>query len=305
MRLTPWVGLVAIASAVLGGCNGFITREEPAALPQAEPRPPQDVRTPLPPQQKTPLPAAQAEASSPGQAAAQPPSRSPLAGVYLQLNTGWSWARNAGMSNTTPQPGGSNCLLQAFTTPPAHVCAGSLDELGSSFVIGFGVGYSLPRGFRIDVTYENRSGYDLRGGSGTGVAFDPQVTANTIMVNGYYDIPFKIADRVTPYVGLGIGRTKNKVDDIKYSEPGPPPASGKVPGGSDTSTAWQVTLGANIRVMRNLVIDIGYRYSDLGKLKTNAGSAVAGEPFNADNYTTPLEGKLRANELLLNFRYEL
>jgi len=60
-----------------------------------------------------------------------------------------------------------------------------------------------------------------------------------------------------------------------------------------------------VRITRNWVLDVGYRYVDLGKLKTDSGPATSGQAFNANNFTTPLEGKLRANELLLNVRYEL
>ncbi len=239
------------------------------------------------------------------QAPAQEPARSSLSGVYLQLDTGWSWAGNAGVTNANPQPAGANCLLQAFTTPPAHICAGTLDQLGSSFILGGGVGYRLPMGFRVDVTYNNRSGYDLKGVGPNGVSFDPKVAANTVMLNGYYDLPVTLGEGVKPYVGGGIGRTKNKVNNINYSEPGPPPESGQVPGGSKSSMAWQLTLGAEVRITKNWVVDIGYRYVDLGKLATNAGPATAGQPYNADNYTTPLTGKLRANEFLFNLRYEL
>ena len=295
MHLAFAVVLVAVASALLGGCASLeMTQAESKPLPQPDPRPPQDVRTPLPPPQKgPPVPdQAQAQAPAPASTPVQAQPRSPLAGFYLQLDTGWSWATDAGMKNTTPQPGGSNCLLQ---TPSPHVCTGSLNNLGSSSIIGGGVGYRLPLGFRIDVTYNYRGGYDLKGTSPNNVKFDPKTTANTVMLNGYYGIPYTIAGRVTPYVGGGIGRSKNKVNDINYSEAGPPPASGQVPGGSKTSTAWQLTLGADVRVTPNWVIAIGYRYSDLGTLKTKAGPATAGDSFNQDNFTTPLKGNLRAN----------
>lgn len=304
MRLAMLVCLGVIAYASLTGCAS-ITKDEPAPLPQAPPRQPQEVRTPLPTAQKTPVPSNPGEARAPGQAQApvSPQSRSALAGAYIQLDTGWSWAANAGMTNTTPQPAGANCLLQAFTVPPAHTCAGTLDSLGSSLVLGFGVGYRLPGGIRIDVTYDNRSGYNLSGTSLTGVNFDPKVTANTVLFNGYYDLPIKIGERVRPYIGGGIGWSKNKVNNINYSEPGPSPDSGQVPGGSKGGLAWQLTLGAEVRVTENWVLDIGYRYVDLGKIETSAGPATAGDPFNADNYTTPVQGKLRANELVFNFRY--
>ncbi len=304
MHLAQMVVLVAIATMWLGGCMARMTQADSAPLPQADPRAPQDVRTPLPPPDKgAPVPApGQAQAPAPASAPVQAQPRSPFPGFYFQIGTGWSWAKSAGMTNAHPEPNGSNCLLQ---TPSPHVCAGSLNHLGSSFVIGAGVGYRFPAGFRADVTYSNRSGYDLQGTSPSGVNFDPKTTANTVMVNGYFSVPYTIADKATPYIGGGIGRSKNKVNNINWTDPpGPDAESGQVPGGSKSSTAWQLTLGAEVRVAPNWILDIGYRYSDLGKLQTNAGPATAGESFNEDNFTTPLTGKLRTNEVLLNFRYE-
>lgn len=223
--------------------------------------------------------------------------------VYFQLNTGWSWAQNAQMKDTDPSS--PDCLLQGGSTATAtggNICTGTLNHLGSSFIIGAGVGYKLPHGFRIDVTYNNRNGYDLSGSDPAGTTFDPKTTANTVMFNGYYDLPFMIADKVRPYVGGGIGRSRNKVNNINWQDGA---FSGQVPGGSTTSTAWQLTLGADIRLTPNWVLDVGYRYTDLGDLKTNSGAATSGQPFNANNFTTPLQGKLKANEFLFNIRYEL
>jgi opacity protein-like surface antigen len=217
--------------------------------------------------------------------------------VYIQVDSGWSWAQNAKMTDT--QPSSPDCLLYGGSP---NICNGTLNHLGSSFIIGAGVGYKLPMGFRVDITYNYRGGYDLKGSDPAGTTFDPKTTASTGMVNGYYDLPFKIAERVTPYVGGGVGRSRNKVNNINWNDAS---SSGQVPGGSKSSTAWQLTLGADIRITRNWVIDVGYRYVDLGKLSTNAGAATGGQPFNANNYTTPIEGKLKANEFLFNVRYEL
>jgi opacity protein-like surface antigen len=218
--------------------------------------------------------------------------------AYLVLNTGWSWAQNANMKDTDTTH--ATCVLQSGVS--GAPCDGVLNHLGSSFIIGGGVGYRFAMGIRVDVTYSNRSGYDLKGSDPAGTTFDPKTEANTGMVNAYYDLPFMIADRVRPYVGGGIGRSRNKVNNINWQDPG---FAGQLPGGSNTDTAWQLTLGADVRLTRNWVIDVGYRYMDLGKIRTNAGAATGGEPFNASNFTTPLEGKLRANELMFNVRYEL
>lgn len=220
--------------------------------------------------------------------------------VYFQLDTGWSSAQSAQMTDT--QPSSPNCLLQGGT---GNICNGTLNRLGSSFIIGGGIGYKLPMGFRVDITYNSRSGYNLSGSDPAGTDFDPKTTASTGMINGYYDIPYTIAGRITPYVGGGVGRSKNKVNNINWNDPAFPGSSGQVPGGSKNSTAWQFTFGADVKVTDNWVLDIAYRYVNLGDLTTTGGAGTGGQPFNTNNSTTPISGKLRANEFVFNVRYQL
>jgi opacity protein-like surface antigen len=278
----------AVACAVLAGCarTQAVTQAPPQPMQQAPARTPQEVRTPVPPPTATPV--------------SSSPAPSPLRGAYVKLDTGWSWARNAGM--TDDDPSSPNCVLQPAT---GTACNGTLNSLGSSVILGVGVGYRLPMGFRVDLTYQNRSGYNLKGDDPAGTTFDPQVNSNAILLNGYYDIPYTIAGRVKPFVGGGIGWTKNKMDHLMWNDAGTFPSSGGLPGGSWSGTAWQLTVGADVTLANNWVMEIGYRYVDLGKIVKEAGPATSGSAFNAANYTTPLTGKLRANELLLSFRYDL
>jgi opacity protein-like surface antigen len=95
------------------------------------------------------------------------------------------------------------------------------------------------------------------------------------------------------------------MDHLMWNDAGTFPSSGGLPGGSWSGTAWQLTVGADVTLANNWVMEIGYRYVDLGKIVKEAGPATSGSAFNAANYTTPLTGKLRANELLLSFRYDL
>jgi opacity protein-like surface antigen len=251
----------------------------------------------LPPQTKGPAASPPSQAQAPAQPSPQAATPSPLRGAYVKLDTGWSWARNAGMKDD--EPASPDCVLQPAS---GTVCNGTLNTLGSSFIIGAGVGYRFPSGFRVDLTYHNRSGYDLKGSDPAGTDFDPKVNSNSVLVNGYYDIPVKIAGRVQPFVGGGIGWVKNKMDNLKWTDPG---FAGGLPGGTWSGTAWQLTLGADVSVANNWVMEIGYRYVDLGKIVKEAGAGTSGDPFNANNFTTKMTGKLRANEFLLSFRYEL
>lgn len=227
-------------------------------------------------------------------------AQSSFKGAYLKLDTGWSWARDAGMKDN--EPTSPDCVLQPAS---GTACNGRLDTLGSSFIIGAGIGYKLPMGFRVDLTYNNRSGYDLKGSDPAGTTFDPKVESNAILLNGYYDIPVTLAERVRPFVGGGIGWAKNKMGHLKWNDTGALPSSGGLPGGTWSGTAWQLTLGADVNVTNNWVVEVGYRYVDLGKIVKEAGPGTSGSAFNTNDFTTKMTGKLRANELLLSFRYEL
>lgn len=218
-------------------------------------------------------------------------------GFYLKLDSGWAWGRSAGFQEDDPSS--PDCFLIVSGT----TCGGKLNDLGSSFVIGAGIGYRFTPMFRGDITYSRRGGFNLKGWDPAGTYFDPDVTSDAIMVNGFFDMPYKIADRAQPYVGLAIGRSKNKMDALKWNDPGC--CSGVLnAGGSNTSTAWQFTLGIGIQVAPQWILDVGYRYSDLGEFKKPAGSDQVNN-FTGSGVTTSATGKLRTNELLFSLRRDL
>jgi opacity protein-like surface antigen len=221
-------------------------------------------------------------------------------GVYLKLDSGWAWGKSAGFQEDDPSS--PDCFL-VVTATPTTTCGGKLNDLGSSFVIGAGVGYRFTPMFRADVTYSHRGGFNLKGWDPAGTYFDPDVTSDAIMVNGFFDMPYKIADRAQPYIGLAIGRSKNKMDALKWNDPGC--CSGVLnAGGSHTSTAWQFTLGAAISIAPMWLLDVGYRYSDLGEFKKPAGPDQANN-FTGSGSTTSATGKLRTNEILFSLRRDL
>lgn len=271
--------------ALLAGCA---TKQEPAAqaMTQAPPQPvqqapartPQPVQTPLPPPTKEP--------------AAPPPGSGP----YVSVQAGWSFARQAEFRDDTAVS--PTCFL-AVNYP--GVCGGQLDGLGSSFILGAGVGYRFANGFRADVTYTRRGGYSLSGSDPEGTVFDPDVTSDAVMINGYYDLPI-VWQRFRPYVGGGIGRSRNSLDPINWRDP---TSSGQIPGGRTTDTAWQITLGAVIGVGDRMWLDLSYRYADLGEIVKSAGPDLQGQFNPPPNGTGPATGKLRANEIFVNFRYDI
>ena len=269
----------------LGGCAGTLenrtqemTKSDPKPMPQAPQRTPQDVRTPVPPSVREPI------SSSPA----------PQAGPYIRIDTGWSFARNAGFRDDAAV---SPTCFVAVVYP--GVCGAELNHVGSSHIFGVSAGYRISSGVRADVSIARRSGYELKGFDPEGTFFDPNITSDSIIANAYFDLPFSWAG-VKPFVGGGIGYGRNKMDPIKWYDP---TSSGVLPGGSHSGVIWQLTVGADIVLAKKWTLEIGYKYMDLGKIKKNAGPDIAGQFNPPPNGTGSASGNLRADELTIGFRY--
>ncbi len=114
------------------------------------------------------------------------------------------------------------------------------------------------------------------------------------MVNGYFEFaglaptafgPFK------PYVDAGLGAASNNVNGMNSSLTG----GSVIGGGSNTSLAWGLGAGVGIPVFPNGMIDISYKYLDLGEMDTGSGTSAGGSlsPLKADLHTHMVMAGLR------------
>lgn len=103
------------------------------------------------------------------------------------------------------------------------------------------------------------------------------------LLNAYYDIP--TGTSLTPYVGAGVGFARNRAslsdNTVKYS-------------GSDWSFAWQLAAGLNYALTDNLVADLGYRYTNYGKVNVVNENGVK---YKVDD--------IKMHNVTLGLRYEL
>ena len=120
------------------------------------------------------------------------------------------------------------------------------------------------------------------------------------MVNGYVDFPLARTKAVVPYAGAGVGYARNKIDDISNPNLPPlPPGLSTLPGGTKSGMAWQVSFGVGIQLTSKVMLDVGYRYLDSGKIETDAGNVTG---FFASHYDDAT-GYLRAHELQVGVRF--
>ena len=124
-----------------------------------------------------------------------------------------------------------------------------------------GVGQKWADMLRTELTVEytrtvmrGRGSYD-----GRAVNVRTRLPSLAAMASAYVDLfEFK---NVTPYIGAGAGVSRNALPDAVVD-------GRQVFGLTRFRTAWQVSGGIGIGLPENLVLDIGYAYTDLGKFST-------------------------------------
>ena len=84
----------------------------------------------------------------------------------------------------------------------------------------------------------------------------------TLMLNVYHD--FGNFNRFVPYVGAGIGMAVHDVDEVYFT--GNPALTNRIEGNRDVSFAWSVMAGVGYQISDRAILDVGYRYIDMGSV---------------------------------------
>lgn len=188
---------------------------------------------------------------------------------YFRADTGYSFARDANIKWAQTDPLTLNYLSSDVST--LNTDGGWFGEVGA------GCGWGGSRGIRAEVMLGLRGSRDIDGkpandwydpGTGGPPEDDPlhtSVKSYTMMLNLYKD--FGTFGRITPYVGAGIGVAYNKMDEVYFT--GNPSLVNRIGGNSDLSFAWSLMAGVGYKLTNRAVLDVGYRYIDLGSIESS------------------------------------
>ncbi|MGE0768728.1 MAG: outer membrane protein [Hyphomicrobiaceae bacterium] len=179
---------------------------------------------------------------------------------YLRGDVGYGW------SNT------SGAVYEGNGVDPVVYNA----ELSNGGVYEAGIGCgSGSRGLRGDFTIGFRS-RDFKGDVDiliNNVPVDPPISTKidsyTAMVNGYYD--FGSFRGFVPYVGAGVGVALHEMDKVIVDHPASPNPQH---GDTKVDLAWALMAGIGYQISSNAVLDIGYRYIDMGSAFSNQGDTA-------------------------------
>ena len=170
--------------------------------------------------------------------------------------------------------GGFRSTLQPtnLTGGAAPAIFNAYNDLGDSALIGAGVGYQINNWFRADVTGEYRSSAPYRSGMGYTAfcggaycldTYSSNIASAVFLANGYVDLGTWYG--VTPYIGAGVGLAHNHMGAMTDVGVG----TGYAADRSSDNFAWAAMAGLAFSVTPNLKLDLGYRYLDMGSVRSN------------------------------------
>ncbi len=160
-------------------------------------------------------------------------------------------------------------------------------DLGDSFSLGAGFGYNFRDNIRGDITLDYFSDADVTATNPmTSATHRTDLSSIAVLANLYYDMRGR--DRLTPYVGGGIGFSYNETGDHTTS------AGPVTTGHGQAEFAAALMAGFSYRMDDRWMFDAGYRYLFLGDAKTKSTFTTYGMKID----------DIRAHELRAGFRYE-
>ena len=188
----------------------------------------------------------------------------------------------------------------------------SLGAFGTVAALEAGIGHAVSSGVRLEVLVDYRPGFEFDGvanflepGRRQSVAADVSSLAGTVMA--YVDMPGPVVTKVGSlgfFVGVGAGIARNRIGETRMTFPD---TTTVVPGGNQSGFAWMVTVGAGAALGERTTLELLWRHSDLGDVRTGGGQ---GRVIWRDGRREPLlldlaqtRADLRSQGLRLSLRY--
>jgi opacity protein-like surface antigen len=157
---------------------------------------------------------------------------------------------------------------------------GAYGDFGRTALLEAGLGIEVTDYLRVEAVLDYRPGFAFDGNAnflraGADQPVSGEVTQMGVMAFAYFE-PLTALGYVTPikpFIGAGAGASWNEIGEMTYKFPAlRQPRYSQMPGGTNTSFAWSVVGGAAYDISDRLTLDISYRYSDLGEVRTDEGT---------------------------------
>lgn len=158
--------------------------------------------------------------------------------------------------------------------------------------------------YRFDMNYEGQANFL---GVGANQPVSGKADSLSGMVNLFFDVNALTGmnlGRFEPYAGGGVGVAYNRIDEMTYLFPDNTGAHkySITPSGDRTNFAFMLTLGTGIVLNERLILDVAYRYFDLGRVGTEQGN-MAINTLPAGIVIDETSAALRTHGAAIGLRY--
>ena len=223
--------------------------------------------------------------ASPGAAPALPATGANAVGIAPYLSAGMALIRSRDARFVDGEDAGHAALYGSEEL----FDAGALDN---AIQFHLAAGVRLPYRMRAQLEFGLARAADWRGStnyekSGEHQPSEAGVETRQFLVAGFHDFPGWKLDsgrRIQPFLGVGLGITDYRLSGYVQRFPEPDDPSGylrrgpdgeipftALPGGRGQNFTWMLTAGAAIPVSESALLDLSYRYTDSGALRTDTG----------------------------------
>ena len=188
----------------------------------------------------------------------------------------------------------------------------SRGAFGTVPALEVGFGYTLAPAARLEVQVEYRPRFDFAGranflerGRRQSVAAD--LSTVSAMLATFVDLPGLGLPKLgpfAPFIGAGAGAVRTQIGEMRMVFPR---TTTVVPGATRIGFAWMLTVGVAAPLGERVTLDLAWRYSDLGSVRTGRGGGRivwrdgSREALLLDLAET--QGKLGSHGLRLSLRY--
>ena len=181
------------------------------------------------------------------------------------------------------------------------------EDLGTGSAFGFSVGKYLTNNFRLELEAIKRTGYEYDANASTPfTAFteESKIQTEAVFINGFYDFqPFSMRNTaITPYLGGGVGISKNKMGTGVEHIDGIP-SGVTIDDNTIHQFAYKLSAGTLVSLTEQLSLDVNYQYVNLGAFK--GGPGVYSNGVFAGNLQRGINGgEIKTQELMVGLQYK-
>ena len=188
----------------------------------------------------------------------------------------------------------------------------SVGDFGTVPTVEVGIGYAATAALRLEAMLEYRPRFDFAGQTnflepGLQQSAAADVSSLAGLVATYLDLPglgLSSVGPFDPFIGAGVGAVRNRIGETHMTFPR---TTTIVPGASHVDVVWMVTAGVATSLGEHVTLDVAWRYTDAGTVRTGRGE---GQVVWRDGSRAPLmlnlaptEAALTSHGLRLSLRY--